>query len=90
MAERLVGTVTHYFAGPSVAVIHVDQDTLAVGDHVHFLGHTTDFDETIQSIERDHRKIDHADSGDEVGVEVVGRVRPHDQVYKVVANGTAQ
>ena len=90
MAERLVGTVTHYFAGPNVAVIHVDQGTLSVGDHLHFLGHTTDLDETVQSIERDHHKIDHADSGEEVGVEGPGRVRPHDQVYKVLAEGTAQ
>ena len=90
MAERLVGTVTHYFAGPNVAVIHVDQGTLSVGDHLHFLGHTTDFDETVQSIERDHHKIDHADPGEEVGVEVLGRVRPHDQVYRVLAEGTAQ
>jgi translation elongation factor EF-Tu-like GTPase len=90
MAEQLVGTVTHYFASPNVAVIHVDQGALTVGDHVHFIGHTTDFDETVGSIELDHRKIDHADSGQEVGVRVDGRVRPHDLVYKVVPEGTAQ
>ena len=37
MAEQLVGTVTHFFKGPSVAVVKVIEGHIAVGDQLHFL-----------------------------------------------------
>ncbi len=89
MAERLVGLVTHYFPGPNVAVVKLMDGELAVGDHVHFIGHTTDFEEDVGSMEVEHHKVTHADQGDEIGVQVLTRVRPHDKVYKVVAEGLA-
>src|SRR5574342_628915 len=65
MAERLVGMVTHYFPGPNVAVVKLVEGELAVGDHVHFLGHTTDFEEDVGSMEVQHHKVDRANPGDE-------------------------
>jgi putative protease len=88
MAERLVGIVTHYFPGPNVAVVKLSDGELAVGDHVHFLGHTTDFEEDVSSMEVEHQKVARAGPGDEIGVQVLARVRPHDKVYKVIPEGT--
>ena len=34
MPEQLVGTVVHYFKGPSVAVVRVTEGALAVGDRI--------------------------------------------------------
>lgn len=90
MAEQLVGLVTHYFPGPNVAVVKLSDGELSVGDHVHFIGHTTDFEEDVGSMEVEHHKVEHAGRGDEIGVQVLTRVRPHDKVYKVVAEGLAQ
>jgi putative protease len=83
MAERLIGTVTHYFKGPSVAVVQVSDGEIAVGDTVRFHGHTSDFVERITSMEVDHQKKDRATAGQEVAIQVVSRVRQHDQVLKV-------
>ena len=87
MTERLVGIVTHYFPGPNVAVVKLSDGELAVGDHVHFLGHTTDFEEDVSSLEVEHHKVPHANPGDEIGVQVLARVRPHDRVYVVIPEG---
>ncbi len=84
MAEQLIGSVVHYFKGPSVAVVQVTEGEIAPGDQVHFLGHTTDFTERIASMEVNHQKVQHAKAGEEVALEVTARVRPHDRVYKVV------
>lgn len=89
MAERLVGMVTHYFPGPNVAVVKLSDGELSVGDHVHFIGHTTDFEEDVGSMEVEHAKVPHANPGDEIGLQVLTRVRPHDKVYKVVPEGLA-
>lgn len=83
MTEQLVGTVTHYFKGPSVAVIRVTGE-LAVGDEIHVVGHTSDFTEKITSMEVEHEKVEAAKAGEEVGIQVVARARPHDQVFKIV------
>ncbi len=84
MAEKLIGSVTHFFKGPSVAVVKVTEGEVAVGDEIHFVGHTTDFTERVTSMEVDHKKVERAAVGDEIAIQVVDRARPHDQVYKVL------
>jgi putative protease len=85
MAEDLIGSVMHFFKGPSVAVVKVTEGEVAVGDEIHFVGHTTDFTERVTSMEVDHKKVERAAVGDEIAIQVVDRARPHDQVYKVLA-----
>jgi putative protease len=85
MAEDLIGSVTHFFKGPSVAVVKVTEGEVAVGDEIHFVGHTTDFTERVTSMEVDHKKVERAGVGDEIAIQVVDRARPHDQVFKVLA-----
>ena len=83
MPEQLIGTVVHYFKGPSVAVVRVTEGELAVGDQVRFHGHTTDFTEQIASMEVNHQKVERARPGEEVAIKVTDRTRQHDQVHKV-------
>jgi putative protease len=84
MAEQLVGIVTHFFKGPGVAIVKVTEGHIAVGDKLHFVGHTTDFTETVTSMEVEHKKVERAEDGDEIAVQVIDRARQHDQVYRVV------
>lgn len=83
MDELLIGTVTHYFNGPRVAVVKLTDGDLAVGQEIHIIGHTTDFTERVSSMEVEHQKIETAKVGDEVAVQVTERARPHDQVFKI-------
>ncbi len=83
MSEHLVGTVTHFFKGPGVAVVKMTEGELSVGDEVHFFGHTTDFTERVTSMEVNHHKVEHAKAGQEIAIQVVDRARPHDQVFRV-------
>jgi putative protease len=82
MPEQLVGTVSHFFKGPSVAIVRLT-GPLAVGDRVRFHGHTTDFTEQITSMEVNHQKVERADTGEEVAIQVTDRAREHDQVLRV-------
>ena len=81
--EQQIGTVSHFFGGPSVAVVKLETGELAVGDRIRILGHTTDFTEAVTSMEVDHQKVERAKAGDEVAVQVSARVRRHDKVIKV-------
>jgi len=53
------------------------------GANVQFKGATTDFTQTLDSMEYDRKPIASAKKGQEVGVKVVSRVREGDEVYAV-------
>lgn len=86
MSEQLVGVVTHYFGKAQVAAIKITEGELHVGDTVHFVGHTSDFTQKLDSMQIDRAAVQAAKVGDEVGVQVPEHAREHDQVYKVVAD----
>ena len=84
MSEIEIGRVEDYFAHIDVVAIEVTAEGIKVGDTLHFKGHTTDFTEKILSMQVDHKSVDEAPAGSEVGIKVKDRVRQHDHVYKVV------
>ena len=84
MAEKKVGEVMKFFAKPSVAAVKVTDNELKVGDTVKFVGHTTDFTDTIASIEVNNQRVEKAVPGDFVGVKVSDRVREGDEVLIVI------
>jgi translation elongation factor EF-1alpha len=86
MAEIQVGTVSHYFGHISVAAIEL-KDKLSVGDTIRFVGHTTDFQEKLGSMQIEHQNVSEAKAGDSIGIKVKERVRPHDKVFKIVEQG---
>ncbi len=82
MAEKKVGEVTHYWRKISVAGIKLT-DTLSVGDTIRIRGATTDFEQTVSSMQIEHENIETATKGQEVGLRVKDKVRRGDTVYKV-------
>mgnify|MGYP000403924775 CR=1 FL=1 len=82
--EILVGKITHYYKGIGVAALELS-DTLEVGDVIHIKGHTTDFEQKVESIEINHQKVTKATSGQVIGLKVKDYVRDHDMVYKVAS-----
>ncbi len=84
MAEVKIGEVVKFFAKPSVAAVKVTGGELKVGDTVKFTGHTTDLTHTIDSMEVNNQKIDTAVTGDSIGVKIGDRVRPGDEVFRVI------
>ncbi len=84
MAEKKIGEVVKFFAKPLVAAVKIEQGELVVGDSIKFSGHTTDFIDVIQSMEVDNKSVQKAVAGDFIGVKVSDRVRPGDEVFKVI------
>ncbi|UCD93292.1 MAG: translation elongation factor-like protein [Methanobacteriota archaeon] len=82
--KEKIGVVFKYFAKPEVAAISIESGTLTVGDRILIQGATTDFEQTVDSMEIDNQKVESAGAGQSIGIKVKDRVRPNDIVYKVV------
>jgi translation elongation factor EF-1alpha len=83
MPEERIGVVNDYFAKIGVAGIDLE-GTLRVGDRVHIKGHTTDLEQTVDSIQIEHEQVEEAKQGDAIGIKVADRCRGGDLVYKVM------
>jgi len=68
----------------SLAAIKITVGELKVGDTIKITGHTTDITNTLESMEIENKKVEKAVAGDYIGVKVSDRVRPGDEVFKVV------
>jgi translation elongation factor EF-1alpha len=84
MAEEKIGEIVKFFAKPSVAAIKITAGELNVGDKIKLVGHTTNFEEVIGSMEVNNQKVEKAVVGDYIGVKVSDRVRPGDEVFRVI------
>ena len=81
--EKKIGTISHYFSKISVGIIDL-KDDLKVGDTIKIKGHTSDFEQKVDSMQLEHKDIKEAKKGDSVGIKVKDKVREADEVYKVV------
>jgi translation elongation factor EF-1alpha len=79
-AEKPIGTVTHYYGGLGVAIVKFSAAVKA-GTAVRFHGATTDFSQTIDSMQYDHKDIASAPKGKEIGIKVKDKVREGDEVF---------
>jgi putative protease len=84
MEEKKVGFVSNYFGKISVAAVEITDGTISVGDTLHFLGHTTDCEFRVGSMQIEHKSVSEAKKGDSVGIKVSEKVRENDKVYKII------
>jgi len=82
MSGIRIGQVTHYYDHLNVAVLALTE-TIRVGDTVHFLGHSTDFQQAVTSLQIEHQPVSEAGPGQDVALKVTQRVHPHDAVFKI-------
>lgn len=80
--EKELGKVVHYFDKAMVAVIKLN-DNLKVGDTIKFVHGESDFEQTIDSMEIDRKKIQSGKAGEEIAVKVNEKTHEHAKVYKV-------
>ncbi len=84
MAEIEVGIVSDYFSHPMVAGIDLVGE-IKKGDSIRIVGHTTDVEFVISSMQIEHQDVGNALPGQSVGIKVPDRVRRGDRVYLITA-----
>ena len=78
-----VGEVTHYFSKIMVGVVKVMHQPLRIGDRVRFKGASTDFEQTVKSLQVESRDVQAGKPGQLVGLKVNAVTKPGDKVYRI-------
>ena len=86
MGEQRIGTVSHYFGKPQVAIVDITAGELRVGDTIRVAGAHSNFTQEVGSMELEHAAVESATVGDSVGIQVSERAREHDEVYRVTSD----
>ena len=79
--ETEIGSVMTYYNNIGVAAIDLTGN-VKVGDTIIIRGYTTDVEHVIGSMEIDHKSVQEAKSGDQIGIKVASKLRKKDRVYK--------
>ncbi len=82
MKEKEIGQVSSYFSHVEVAAIKLS-GKLKVGDKIHIKGHTTDFEQEIDSMQIKNKEVTEGKKGDHIGMKVIEKVRPNDKVFLI-------
>ena len=82
MSGIRIGEVTHFYDRLCVAVLKLTEP-IRVGDMLHLLGHHTDYQQKVESLQIEHQAVTEAGPGQDVAVKVIQKVHPGDAVFKV-------
>ncbi len=79
-----IGKISAFFAHPSAAIVELTAP-LRVGERIYVKGHTTDFQQVVDSMQLDHQPVQDAVAGHSIAVKMQERCRKGDVVYKLAA-----
>lgn len=79
---KKIGVVSHYYSKIRVAIVELT-GPLAVGDKVCIRGGTTDFQQTVKSMQIEHEAVQRAKKGQSIGLKVTKRAREGNTVFKL-------
>lgn len=84
MAGTRVGKITHYYDKIGVAVVSVESP-ISLGDQIEIRdkNEVQKFTQTVSSMQIEHKSINEAQKGQEIGLKIDQEVKEGDLVYKV-------
>ena len=81
MAEKLVGKITHWYDKIGVAVVDL-KAPLKVGDIIKVRKGQEEFEDSVVSMQIDHKEVSSAKKGDEVAIKLAQKAKEGAEIYK--------
>ncbi len=82
MEKKLIGKVAHFYPNISVAVIDLT-DSLSVGDKILIERSSGSFEQTVDSMQVEHKNVQKAKKGESIGLKVAEHTREGAKVYRI-------
>ena len=82
--KQFIGKITHYYPKLNVGLLKISKGPLKLNDNILIIGKTTGLIRTkINSMQINHKDINSANKGDEVGLKLP-KCRKGDEVYRII------
>ena len=81
MEKKPIGKITHFYDKIGVAVVELN-GVLKVGDKIKIKRHDSEFEQTVDSMQVEHKPVKQAKKGDAVGMKVVQAVHEGAEIFK--------
>ena len=83
--EKLIGKVKHFYSHIPAMIVELEDD-VKIGDQIIVRNKRGDekFKQIVESMEVNRQKIQEAKAGEEVAIQVVGKTKEGDLVYKEI------
>lgn len=82
MADKETGIVTHWYDKIGVAVVKLS-GALKMGDKVKVRHGEAEFEDTILSMQVDHKDVASGKKGDEVAMKLSGKAKEGSKIFKI-------
>ena len=79
--NKIVGKVMSFYKKIGVAAVDLTGN-LTVGDTILIKGHTTNFEQKVDSMQINNEKVEKVKKNDQMGIRVTDKVRIGDLVFK--------
>lgn len=80
MAEKEIGKVSHWYDKAQVAVVKLN-GALKVGDKIKVKKGDSEFEETVASMQVDHKPVNSGKKGDEVAIQLSNKTKEGAAIY---------
>ena len=81
MAEKLVGKITHWYDKIGVAVVDL-KAPLKAGDIIKVRKGEEEFEDSVVSMQIDHKEVSSAKKGDEIAIKLAQKAKEGAEIYK--------
>ena len=82
MEKALVGKIVHFFPNVGVAIVKLETG-IKTGDKIEIGGKTEPFEQTVASMQMEHKAVSAGKKGEEVALKTDKECKDGDMVYKV-------
>ena len=82
MADKKIGTVTHYFDKIGVAVLELT-GKIKLEDQIKLVKGEEEFTQTVESIQIDQKEVKSGKKGDDIALKTKEPVKPGTQVFLI-------
>lgn len=81
--DMKIAKVTHYYDKIGVAVVEVLKQPLKVGDAIKISGHDNEFNQTVSSLQIEHKQVKEIKAGESGALKTDKPVKEGDVIYLV-------
>jgi len=80
MAEKSIGVISHYFGKIGVAILDLT-GPLKVGDKIKIKHGDHVFEQLVESMQINHKKVEKAKKGDSIGIKLLESAKAKSKVF---------